>query len=432
MEEKSPEDKSKLNDAFGELKGLRTAVDRIAALQSANIENRGITRKDAGGTATADAVQRAFAAVLNHPVKRSSTVPASDDLKLFERAISQRFVARHIDDRLVYEFDRNGLPPATNGDDSHRITGRQSLLVQRSVGMLEQARRLVSELKPLCCDACGDAIEKQKAVVRQELEELSAEFQRQDLPRIFYVDGLIYALTMRSVSVHGADLPSTDPSDPDRPYCVKGDLGALRVLLCHENSSKIIDLYDEEEHVKFEVVKEAIESTKAAWEDYKRGQREAKGMLAAGGLILGENLRRIELLLGVLNESVTAARNDAELLGFDPGEQRAVPFDALDDATLHDLFELVERFASIQAPKFLRDGSRLSASVIAELAQGLALMTRRARESGEFPFKSQGGLLDEAFEEIEKQLNKLAAAAALIAGPCAVYDNPGAAAKSGS
>jgi hypothetical protein len=428
------EDNYKLVDEFVvELKGIRTAVDRIAALQSVNPEHRGgIGRTVAGSTSTADAVQRAFAAVLNHPLRMSTAGPAVDDLKLFERAISQRFIARNVDDRIVYEFDQSGLSPAASGDESHRLTGRQSLLVQRSVGSLEQARRLIAELKPLCCDPCRDAIDKQKAVVRQELEELSVEFQRRELPRVMYVDRLLKALTERPVTVYGAEALGVNLRTQSQQDCANGDLGALQRLLCHEDSSNLIDLDDEEEHVKFQVVREAIETAKDAWEDYKRSQKESKVELIDGGLILGENFRRIELLLGVLVESVADARSDAELLGFDAGEQRAVPFESLDGATLHDFFELVERFARNQAPKFLRDGSRLSASVIAEIAQGLAYTAGRGRESGEFPFRSQGGLLDRAFQELEEQLDKLAAAATRIAGPCADWCGQGAVTESSS
>lgn len=272
------------------------------------------------------------------------------------------------------------------GSDLGALTGAQSGLFTRARAGLDQSLPLLDGLRPLQPTADMRAADQVRGLLRTELNALVNELGRPGGPRAERVDQLFHALLGAGPGAAGR-------------LRLFGDRFALAPR--HVNS-----VAEQQNLTSFLILVDYVYRLRRNWELQRQfGQ-------ALGG-VPAEVMRSIVAVNLALQEIHFAM--DSAFIG--PAERQALElrFAGAPPLMLSDLLVWVDRFASEEGPRLIRDGGRDGVANFTASAQTLARLVRLAmmpsQDAGRLPAAYRTPRVQNALAELAAQLDTARAAA---------------------
>jgi hypothetical protein len=265
--------------------------------------------------------------------------PKTSDPRGFVAALTQSFTHVEEDDHEEWVWTPHTY---TIQADLGAVTGAQASIYARAKAALDQSLPLLEGLEALLPDADPEDTQASRAIVESGLTELVNEMGRVGGPRVQRVDSFFETLL-------GPDAALTD--DPEQ---VEGQLGLLRERFGLERS-QVNTVEEEQILTDYLILVEHVISLQRSWETQIRFF-DRKG----DDVFLGTQLVLLSRALAVVTETVQEAYMvmDSVFLGAAERQTISLPLDGQPLLTIDELLGWVERFASEEAPRLIREAGK--------------------------------------------------------------------------
>lgn len=264
--------------------------------------------------------------------------PHTSDPKGFVAALNQSFTLVEEAGKTEWEWKPHTY---TIQADLGAVTGAQASIFARAKVILDQSLPLLHGLKSLLPDFDPEDTEASKVIVESSLTELVGEMGLIGGPRVQRVDSFFFTL-----------LGEKNTDDPEQ---VDGQLGRLRKRLGLERQ-RVNTVEEEQNLTNFRILGDNIISLKQSW-DSQRRFFDRRGT----DVFLGTHLVLLSRALTVLGESVQEAYLAMDSVFLRDAERQAIPLSLGKNQptlTIAELLEWVERFASKEGPRLIREAGK--------------------------------------------------------------------------
>ncbi len=264
--------------------------------------------------------------------------PHTSDPKGFVAALNQSFTLVEEAGKTEWEWKPHTY---TIQADLGAVTGAQASIFARAKVILDQSLPLLHGLKSLLPDFDPEDTEASKVIVESSLTELVGEMGLIGGPRVQRVDSFFFTL-----------LGEKNTDDPEQ---VDGQLGRLRKRLGLERQ-RVNTVEEEQNLTNFRILGDNIISLKQSW-DSQRRFFDRRGT----DVFLGTHLVLLSRALTVLGESVQEAYLAMDSVFLRDAERQAIPLPLGKNQptlTIAELLEWVERFASKEGPRLIREAGK--------------------------------------------------------------------------
>ena len=291
----------------------------------------------------------------------------ANDTKGFTAALSKTFALKEVEGHVEWEWKpQNYMVQADLGE----VTGAQASIYSRAKVAMDQALPLLDGLTPLKEDADPEDCDAIRALVRSELQDqLVPELGRPGGPVVQLVEQIFTLLI-------GSTKPITDLET------VGGQLGELRFRFGLER--KRVNTVDEEVNLtNFLIVVDYINSLYTTW----ISQAKFLGRQGSAEPFLGTQLVLLSQQLEEVAESVSEAYDAMDSVFFGPAERQTtqLKLDGQPFITVAELLGWVDKFATVDGPKWLQDSGKDGVSLVASTAEQLYDLVRQASHKSKSP-----------------------------------------------
>ncbi len=254
----------------------------------------------------------------------------------------------------------NGYSPAMNGAMSAGLVGQlsaeQATLYRQATTVAADALKVLAGLQPFVPEAEIDKVDALRSLVGDEINSLVEEFGRVDEPRSQRVD--TYFTQLRGPNGHLRQLG-------DRAFLTRD-----RVVPA--------TLEDEAQIAGYDLLVNYVRILKEVWDNF-RGKSQSPKSLQYPEFSL--RLSRASVLLPTIAEGNNNLMSALDSIGFTETERRSSasrfsdlgndPNLPLPDLTVSDLNEWVDRFASLEAPRYLADSGQYGLESVTDQADSI-------------------------------------------------------------
>jgi hypothetical protein len=344
---------------------LANTFSRYAQTQKTYADDLGSTRTNSSGSTNLleRQVSRAITQVLGRAPGSSpeSFVRAITDVFPTQRdgKVSQSPSRSAISLYAQGNDEQNGYAPNMNGAMSAGLIGQlsaeQATLFRQASTVAVDALKVLQGLQPFVQVAAADKVEALKALVSDEINSLVEEFGRVDEPRSQRVE--TYFSQLRGPNGHLLQLG-------ERAFLNRR--GAIPTTLS-----------DESQVAGYELLVSYVQILQDVWNKY--GGKSGTNSLRYPEFSL--RLSRASVLLPVIAEGNNNLMSALDSIGFTEAERRssASRFTSLGngsnlrlpDITVNDFTEWVDRFASLEGPKYLADSGQYGLEFVTDQANSL-------------------------------------------------------------
>lgn len=359
-------------DVIEDLRGIRYAVDDLAnAARPVSGRPASPVKSElptvAGGTGVQQFVTAAVSRILGTAVPSR---PSLDDAKNILKALDTTITRTELPDgSIAYEWQPDvQIQPVA---EDRILTGNQARLNRRAQCCLDETEALLDKIESLCHDADTDAVDAQKAIIRDLIQATVTEFGRSQGPSAFVVESMLASL--------------------------QEEVKAFEIVLCYD-VAEIDDLEDEKQRTYGFLLQDTVETLAEAWSDYQQGDPR---------LTLGLQLRGLKEGLMALLPVVQGTRKVLMDEGF--GLDNMIPDDGL---TVGDILDNIQQFAETEKQKLNHEANRRRVATILTLAEHLHTLAQRVSELTAPPFDQR--YVRTAFTRIASALEAVITRAASI------------------
>jgi hypothetical protein len=289
------------------------------------------------------------------------------DTKGFTAALTKTFTLKEVEGHVEWEWKpQNYMVQADLGE----VTGAQASIYSRAKAAMDQALPLLDGLTPLREDADPEDCNAIRALVRSELQDqLVPELGKPGGPVVQLVEQIFTLLI-------GSTNPITDLET------VGGQLGELRFRFGLER--KRVNTVDEEVNLtNFLIVVDYINSLYITW----LSQAKFLGRQGSAEPFLGTQLVLLSQQLEEVAESVSEAYDAMDSVFFGPAERQTtqLKLDNQPFITVAELLAWVDKFATVDGPKWLQDSGKDGVGLVASTAEQLYDLVRQASHKSKSP-----------------------------------------------
>jgi hypothetical protein len=316
--------------------------------------------------------------------------PRAGDAQGFLTALNQAFSLKELEGHTVWEWTPRSYAVQ---HEMGAVTGAQASIYARARAALDQVLPLLEGLYPLRADADLEDDDSVRAVVRSNLTELVGELGVVGGPRVQRVDDYFESLLG----------PNPDLRDPER---VGGGLGMMRERFGMERSR--VNMIPEEQNLtNFIILVDQVNALRQTWNE-QRHFFDRRGT----DVFLGTHLVILSRALSALAESVyeTYLVMDSVFLGPSDRETTSLNLEpGKPPITIAELLRWVERFASEEGPRMIReagkDGVIAFRSTVERLYQLVEAAWKISQQPSPNPQRGfHTGRTQTALEELTKHL----------------------------
>jgi hypothetical protein len=336
--------------------------------------------------------------------------PKSGDAKGFVAALNQAFTITEMDGHTEFAWTPRSYAVQA---DMGAVTGAQASIFARAKAALDQSVPLLEGLFPIRADADDEDAEATRALVVDEFTELVQELGQVGGPRLARVEGLFDALL-------GAEFDDDD----DDPEEVGGLLGIMQERFGLERLR--VNTVDEEQNLtNFLIVVDHIIALQSSWDNLNHFfDRNGEDVF------LGTQLVLISRALNVVVESVQELYFILDSVFLGAAERQVALLDS--GLTIAELLSWVERFASEEAPRVIREAGKDGVVALrTTVVNLLALVTAAQGQAGRDKDNLQAGFNSRrsqvAWEELRthiEELQQLTSRVSRVAAPRLLFVSP--------
>jgi len=254
-------------------------------------------------------------------------------------------------------YGQNGYNSTMNGAMSAGLVGQlsaeQATLYRQASIVATDALKVLAGLQPFVPEAEIDKVEALRALVASEINSLVEEFGRVDEPRSQRVD--TYFNQLRGANGHLFQMG-------DRAF-----LDRRRVVPT--------TLDDEAQIAGYDLLVNYVRILQEIWNHYQGKSQSAKSLKYPEFSL---RLSRASVLLPVIAQGNNNFMSALDSIGFTEEERRSSasrfttlgsdPNLSLPDITINDLNEWIDRFASLDAPRYMADSGQYGLEFVTDQA----------------------------------------------------------------
>lgn len=300
----------------------------------------------------------------------------STDAKGFVGALTQAFTLTDVEGHVESTWSPRTY--AVQTDLGGGITGAQASLYTRAKDALDQSLALLDGLYPLDPEADPEYVKALREMARSQMTEIVKEFGAVGLPSTLRIDTYFGILLGQNPS----QLLQNSVSVVFDPDAIGGTLGKLRdtygIFFAGNPFNNSVE--DEQDITNFRVISDYMTSLMQSWIANRNFFRLAPDNPA----FFGTQLVLISRQFNVIVETVNEVRFALDSVFIGPSERQTLLLefaDGTDPMFLEDVLEEVEKFATDEGPRLLRDGGKISVTNnILPVVQSLQNLVQQAHE----------------------------------------------------
>ena len=331
------------------------------------------------------------------------------DPKGFIGALTQAFTLTDVEGHVESKWVPRTY--AVQTDLGGGITGAQASLYLRAKDALDQCLPLLDGLYPLDPEADPEYVKALREMARSQMTEIVKEFGVVGLPSILRIDTYFGIL----LGQNPGQLSGPVIFDPDQ---ITGTLSELRDTygIYFQGNPFNNSVEDEADITNFRVISDYMTSLMQSWISNRQFFVVGPGQEA----FFGTQLVLISRQFSVIAETVNEARFTLDSVFIGPSERQALLLRFADGITpplyqdgtppmyLEDMFNEVEKFASDEGPRLLRDGGKISVTNnVLPVAQTLANLVSSAHNPAnidQLPDGYRTARVQKSLDDLEDQL----------------------------
>jgi|HubBroStandDraft_4_1064222.scaffolds.fasta_scaffold08151_3 hypothetical protein len=325
----------------------------------------------------------------------------SADPKGFVGALTQSFKLTEVEGHVQSSWTPRTY--AVQTDLGGGITGAQASLYRRAKDALDQSLSLLDGLYPLDPEADPEYVKALREMARSQMTEIVREFGVVGLPSILRINTYFDIL-----------LGQHDPTVEFDPDEITGTLGELRnnygIYFVGNPFNNSVE--DEQDITNFRVISDYMTSLLQSW----IANRDFFRLGTLNPTFFGTQLVLISRQFNVIAETVNEVRFTLDSVFIGPNERQALLLEFENAAQfppmfLEDVLDEVEKFASEEGPRLLRDAGKISVTnnllpVIDTLA-GLINQAHEPANEAAIPDGYRTSRVQKSLDDLEDQLNQL-------------------------
>ena len=274
----------------------------------------------------------------------------ADDPKGFVGALTQSFTLTDIEGHIQSAWTPRTY--AVQTDLGGGITGAQASLYMRAKDALDQALSLLDGLYPLDPEADPEYVKALREMARSQMTEIVRELGVVGLPSILRINTYFEIL-----------LGQHDPEVEFNPDEIQGTLGELRDTYRIEFIGNPFNnsVGDEQVITNFRVISDHMTSLLQMW----ISNRDFFRLGTTKPTFFGTQLVLISRQFNVITETVNEVRFTLDSVFIGPNERQTLLLEFADASHfppmfLEDVLDEVEKFATEEGPRLLRDAGKIS------------------------------------------------------------------------
>jgi hypothetical protein len=273
--------------------------------------------------------------------------PKASDPKGFVAALNQAFTLKQVQGYTEWTWMPRSYAVQ---HDMGAVTGAQASIYARAQAALDQSLPLLEGLFPLRADSDAQDSDAVRAIVRSGLTELVYELGQVGGPRIDRVNELFESLL-------GIGINDTNPAERDAEK-VRGLLGKVREEFGLERA-QVNTIEEEQNLTNFVILVDHVSALRRTWRNQKHFF-DHKG----SDVFLGTQLVLSSRDLAVVAESVQEVYYAMDSVFLGPAERQTTFVELTPDGepkttlSIAEILGWVERFASEEAPRVIREGGK--------------------------------------------------------------------------
>jgi hypothetical protein len=272
--------------------------------------------------------------------------PRAGDTKGFVAALNQAFSAQEVEGRTDYTWTPRSYSVQA---DMGAVTGAQASIYARARAALDQSVPLLEGLTPLRPDNDEENLDAIRSIVISQFTELVSEFGQVGGPRVDRCSVYFDSLLGRETKKTGRKTVFIEPNEDD-PEHVDGLFGQLRDAFSLKR--KFVNTIDEEQNLtNYLIVVDHVIALRRSWQNLERFFDHTRK-----DVFLGTQLVLLSRALGVVAESVQQLYFVMDSVFLGAAERQTVRLN--NKLTIAELFDWVERFATEEALRMIRDGGK--------------------------------------------------------------------------
>jgi hypothetical protein len=323
------------------------------------------------------------------------------DPKGFVGALTQSFTLTEVEGHVQSAWTPRTY--AVQTDLGGGITGAQASLYMRAKDALDQSLSLLDGLYPLDPEADPEYVKALREMARSQMTEIVKEFGAVGLPSILRINTYFDIL-----------LGQHDPNVEFNPDEITGTLGELRdtygIFFVGNPFNNSVE--DEQDITNFRVISDYMTSLLQSW----IANRDFFRLGTTNPAFFGTQLVLISRQFNVISETVNETRFTLDSVFIGPNERQTLLLE-FDDALhfppmfLEDVLDEIEKFASEEGPRLLRDAGKISVTnnllpVVDTLASLINQAHSPANEAA-IPDGYRTARVQKSLDDLEDQLNQL-------------------------
>lgn len=281
--------------------------------------------------------------------------PNAADPKGFVGALTQAFTLTDVEGHIESTWTPRTY--AVQTDLGGGITGAQASLYTRAKNALDSALPLLDGLYPLDPEADPEYVKALREMARSQMSEIVKELGAVGLPSTLRIDtyfGILLGQNPAPLSISGSV-----QFDPDE---IEGTLGQLRDTygIYFAGNQFNNSVQDEQDITNFRVISDYMTSLMQSWIANRQFFFVNPGQPA----FFGTQLVLISRQFTTIAETVNEVRFALDSVFIGPSERQALLLtfrsSFFSPMFLEDVLNEVEKFASDEGPRLLRDGGKIS------------------------------------------------------------------------
>ena len=325
----------------------------------------------------------------------------ADDPKGFVGALTQSFTLTEVEGHVQSAWTPRTY--AVQTDLGGGITGAQASLYMRAKDALDQSLSLLDGLYPLDPEADPEYVKALREMARSQMTEIVRELGTVGLPSILRINTYFDIL-----------LGQHDPTVEFDPDLIEGTLGDIRETygIKFRGNQFNNSVADEQDITNFRVISDYMTSLLQSW----IANRNFFRLGTTDPAFFGTQLVLISRQFNVISETVNEVRFTLDSVFIGPNERQALLLEFTDSdhfppMFLEDVLNEVEKFATDEGPRLLRDGGKISVTnnllPVVDTLAGLINQAHAPANAAAIPDGYRTARVQKSLDDLEDQLNQL-------------------------
>jgi hypothetical protein len=328
------------------------------------------------------------------------------DPKGFVGALTQAFTLTEVEGHVESTWTPRTY--AVQTDLGGGITGAQASLYMRAKDALDQSLSLLDGLYPLDPEADPEYVKALREMARSQMTEIVKELGTVGLPSVLRIDTYFGIL----LGQNPAQLFNTSTPVEFNPDEIQGTLGTLRNTygIYFGGNPYNNSVEDEQDITNFRVISDYMTSLMQSW----IANRDFFRLAPNNPAFFGTQLVLISRQFSVIAETVNEVRFTLDSVFIGPAERQTLLLefvDGTDPMFLEDVLEEVEKFATDEGPRLLRDGGKISVTnnvlPVVQSLQNLVEQAHQPSNIDQLPDGFKTARVRNSLDDLQGQLEAL-------------------------